>query len=193
MVMKLFTQYKILFFLSVIIMITTIIGEYYRIEDTKEGFLKKMGNPLKEVTSVLKKIGSGFTIVEKIFKWLFSLLFQWLPLFVLWILQYVLCAFEKILNIPNCFLWYSLEIAGKIIYLPFRITFFILDLLFVMFRINFKIQKIVDNAWWFLDDISHYAYEMTGYHIVHYNEDVINKCYKCKIGNFPIVPKFPNL
>lgn len=185
--MELFTQYKIIFFLSSILVIISILGEILRVENLKEGF--SFGKLLKP----LKKLTSFFTAIGKLGKWLGVFFFKWVPAFVMWILQYVMCAFYKIIGLPNCFLWYSLHIFGKMLYLPFRIVFFFLDLILQMFRLPFRIQKIVDRIWLFADDISHFGHSLTGYHFIHFPDDVIKKCYKCKIGKFPKIPKFPKI
>lgn len=185
--MELFTQYKIIFFLSSILVIITLLGEIMRVEKTKEGF------SLKSIGRMFKRIGTFFTKGIKVLKWVFAILFKWIPLFAMWIFQYIMCGFNKLISIPNCFFWYSLHIFGKMLYLPFRVVFFILDLFLGMFKIPFRVQKIVDQIWLFADDISHFFHSITGYHFIHFPDDVIKKCYKCKIGKFPRIPKFPKL
>lgn len=184
------SQYKIIFFLSSILVITTVIGEFSRIETLKEG----MGFGAL-IVMFIKLVMCFFQFIIMIFMiiwWLLQLALLWfIPQFIPWALLFIICAFTKFMNIPNCFLWYAMEIAGKMIYLPFRIKFALLDFIFEIFGINIRIQPIINQIWWLIDDISHAIYDGGGYHVVHYPDDVIERCYKCKIGNFPDLPKFP--
>ena len=182
--------HKIIFFLSSILVITTIIGEFARIEKIKEGM--GFGGL---ITMFIKLVMCFFQFIMMIFAlifWLIQVAFVWfLPKFIPWAIVALTCLVQKFMNIPNCFLWYSMEIAGKIFYLPFRITFAFLDFILQIFGFKISIQGIVDKIWWIIDDISHALYNGGGFHFVHYPDDVIKKCYSCTIGKFPDLPKFP--
>jgi hypothetical protein len=182
--MKLEAEYKTIYFLSVVIVLTTIIGEFYRIENIKEGF--NFGKIIK----MIKAVGAFFGMIVSIIEWLFKFSFVWVPLFFICLAQYAICAIQMVFNIPNCFLWYSLQIAGKIIYLPFSLTFFFLDLIFSAMKIPFSIEKTVDKVWWFLDDIDHFLYDNgSGFHFLHYPDEIIKRCYSCNTGKYPKLPK----
>ena len=187
-----YSEYNTIFILVTIIFLNVIIGEYYRCESLKEGM--GLGGIFKMV-ALLPKMGlcifSLIAMVIDIIFWLIKCATMWLPLFILWAIQFAICAITKFMNIPNCFLWYSLEIIGKLFYLPFFWTFQLLDLMFNLFKMNFSVLKIVDKIWWFLDDISHLFYNNGGFHFMHYSDEVIERCYTCKIGKFPKIPKFP--
>ena len=184
------SQYKIIFFLSSILVITTVIGEFSRIETLKEGM--GFGALIVMFIKLVMCSVQFFIMIFMIIWWLIQLALLWfIPKFIPWALLFIICAFTKFMNIPNCFLWYAMEIAGKIIYLPFRITFALLDFILEIFGINIRIQVIINQIWWLIDDISHAIYDGGGYHVVHYPDDVIERCYTCKIGNFPDLPKFP--
>lgn len=183
------SQYKLIFILTSILVITTIIGEFSRIEKLKEGM-----NFGKLITMFIKLVLCFFSFVMMIFSiifWLLQVAFAWfLPQFIPWAIVAITCLIQKFMSIPNCFLWYSLEIFGKIIYLPFRITFALLDFILAIVGIKISIQGIINQVWWFIDDISHALYNGGGFHIVHYPDDVIKRCYSCKIDKFPDLPKF---
>jgi len=184
------SQYKIIFILTSILVITTIIGEFSRIEKLKEGM-----NFGKLITMFIKLVLCFFQFVMMIFMliwWLIQLAFMWfLAQFIPWAVIAIICLVQKFTSIPNCFLWYAMEIFGKTIYLPFRITFALLDFILTIFGINVSIQGVIDKVWWFIDDISHALYDGGGFHIVHYPDDVLKRCYSCKIGKFPDLPPFP--
>lgn len=184
------SKYKVIFFLSSVLVITTIIGEFSRIENIKEGM--GFGKIIVMFIKLVLCSVQFFIMIFMIILWLIQCALMWLPFFVIWLIQFIICAFQKLLNIPNCFLWYGMEIAGKMFYLPFRITFYVLDLIFSSMGVGFSIQGMVDKMWWFTDDIDHAMYDAgSGFHIVHYPDDVIKRCYSCDIGKFPTLPKFP--
>jgi len=188
--MDIFTQYKIIFFLSSVLVITTIIGEFSRIETVKEGM--DFGGLITMFIKLVLCSGQFFVMIFRLILWIIMCAVQWLPFFIVWLLQFAICAFQKLLNIPNCFLWYGMEIAGKMFYLPFRLTFAVLDFIFAVMGIGFSIQDIVNRIWWFVDDIDHAMYDGgSGFHILHYPDEVNTRCYKCTIGPFPKLPKFP--
>jgi hypothetical protein len=191
--MEVSSTYKIVFFLLSVLIITTIIGEFARLEITKEGFgMGDFGGLIKMFIKLVLCSGQFFIMIFKLILWLIQCSVQWFPFFLIWLTQYIVCAFQKLLNIPNCSLWYGMEIAGKMFYLPFRITFAVLDMIFGFLAIDFSIQYMVNRVWWFIDDIDHAMYDGgSGFHIVHYPDDVIKRCYSCDIGNYPKMPKFP--
>jgi hypothetical protein len=188
--MKELSQYKMIFFLVSVLLITTIIGEFSRIEKMKEGM--GFGGL---ITMFIKLVLCFFNFVFMILMiiiWFLQLAFGWfLPKFIPWAVVAITCLVQKFVSIPNCFLWYSLEIFGKTIYLPFRITFAVLDFIFSVMGINVSIQKIVNQIWWFMDDISHALKDGGGIHFIHYPDDVLKRCYSCKIDDFPDLPAFP--
>jgi len=138
-----------------------------------------VGKPLK---SGFKMIGKSFKSLGGIFKtaikgFIRVALFVW-KIFI-WVAMWVSCAFNKILQLPQCFLWYFLEFIGFVIYLPFRILFAIIDLIVPGFN------KIIYDGWCFLYRLDSSVYSSTGYHFMHYPDEIINKCYKCGVGKFP--------
>jgi hypothetical protein len=61
-----------------------------------------------------------------------------------------------------------LDIYGFIFYLPFSLLFWILGL-----------QKIEKKMWKGIDKIDSAIYNQSGFHIFHYTNSVMNKCYRC--------------
>lgn len=184
------SKYKVIFFLLSVLVITTIIGEFSRIENIKEGM--GFGKLIVMFIKLVLCSVQFFIMIFMIIIWLIKCALLWLPFFIIWLLQFIICAFQKMLNIPNCFLWYLMEISGKMFYLPFRLTFYVLDLIFSSMSVKFSIQGMVDKMWWFVDDMDHAMFDSgSGFHIVHYPADVIKRCYTCDIGKFPSIPNFP--
>jgi hypothetical protein len=90
------------------------------------------------------------------------------------LITYITCGVYFLSNIRNCFFYYLLEIVGQILYLPFRILLWVLNL----FGIN--LYGIVDNIWIAFDDLDTYVYTLAGFHIIHYPKSIREQCYVCK-------------
>tara|TARA_B100000927_G_C16408379_1_gene446294 strand:- start:512 stop:1138 length:627 start_codon:yes stop_codon:yes gene_type:complete len=128
----------------------------------------------------------GYTL-----KWFFGEIIPWFfAKFLPWLVGLFMCGVNGIVNLPQCFLWYMLDIAGRIIYLPFRITFWFLEYL-----TEIELTKIEKDVWCFLEEIDQYIYKPepdglgTGIHIIHFPDSVILKCYTCK-SKFPKPPPY---
>jgi hypothetical protein len=107
--MKELSQYKMIFFLVSVLLITTIIGEFSRIEKLKEG----MGFG-KLIVMFIKLVMCFFNFVFMILMiiiWFLQVAFGWfLPKFIPWAIVAIICLVQKFTSIPNCFLWYSCQI-----------------------------------------------------------------------------------
>jgi hypothetical protein len=84
------------------------------------------------------------------------------------IIDYIKCAIKLIINLPKCLLYYGLDTLGFIFYLPFSILFWI-----------FGAKKQERLVWRGIDKIDKAIYNQSGYHIFHYSESIMNKCYRC--------------
>jgi hypothetical protein len=186
--MESFSKYKIIFFLSSVLVITTIIGEFERLASLKEGM--DFGGLIMMFIKLILCFGLLISMIVQVTLWVIMFCVVWLPQGLFWGLQYLMCVITGFMNIPNCFLWYVAEIMGTIIYLPFRLVFYVLDLLLYSLGSDFSIKEdIVDKFWWFLDDISHLMHDELGIsHIVHFPDEIINKCYTCKVPPRPEIP-----
>jgi hypothetical protein len=120
--------------------------------------------------------------------------FQWgTTIFLPWFAKFFSCMVDTLFALPKCFLWYGLDIAGRILYLPFRFIFFMLDTFISGFESDengnkIKIFEDFDHSLWcLLDDLDHYIHNKeglgTGMHIIHFQDSIMTKCYKCKIDN----------
>lgn len=110
--------------------------------------------------------------------------------FIPWLFGLFMCGVNGIINLPQCFIWYMLDIAGRIIYLPFRLTFWFLEYL-----TEIELTKIEKDIWCFLEEIDKYIHSPepdglgTGIHIIHFPDSVMSKCYTCKT-KFPKPPEY---
>lgn len=134
---------------------------------------------IKPMTNSFKKVGSsitkGFTrtigMITKFFKYVGDVFLS--------IFSYIECGFVKIIKLPQCMGWYLLEVFGHILYIPFAFFFWL-----------FSLQSIENMIWNVLEDIDCFFYASTGYHLIHYSDSIINKCYNCNIKK---MPKFPSM
>lgn len=113
-----------------------------------------------------------------------------------WTINMLSCLFKMFGNFSSCFFYYFLDIIGYILYLPFAIMFW-------LFRISIEtyyedcskdeypsIYNIEKEIWDLIYWVDCQVYDATGFHIFHYSEDIIQRCYSCSPGPFP---PFPNL
>ena len=113
-----------------------------------------------------------------------------------WSINMLSCLFTMFGNFSSCFFYYFLDIVGYILYLPFAIMFW-------LFRISIEtyysdcskdeypsIYNIEKEIWDLIYWVDCQVYDATGFHIFHYSEDIMKRCYSCSPGPFP---PFPNL
>ena len=128
----------------------------------------------KSFTKVGKQISGGFTkifgIITKFFKYVGDVFVS--------IFSYIECGFYKVIKLPQCMGWYMLEVFGHILYIPFGFFFWV-----------FSLQAIEKQIWGVLEDVDCFCHASTGYHLIHYSDSIINKCYKCNIKKMPKFPK----
>ena len=114
-----------------------------------------------------------------IFKWVFimcNLLHGW----GLWFVKLIEVIIYRIFHIKDCFLWYSLEIIGFILYAPIEFIVWL-----------FALHSIESAFWELLNDFDeNFIYGITGFYLFHYSDTVLKKCYSKKIPPFPyaVVP-----
>ena len=140
-------------------------------------------------------IGKCFFIVGdlfvKLFKFIFLFIGWFISKFIPWFIQFVTCTINKIMSLPQCLLWYGLDTAGWIFYLPFRFIFWIIDQ--VLFSGKPTITKAEKSMWEYMYKLDNYVHDglNTGIHLFHFPNSVTATCYKCKISKFPTAPSFP--
>ena len=133
-----------------------------------------------------------------------------------WLIRFTMTTVYKIVNFPKCFLWYALDTAGWIMYLPFRFVFWLIDSL-----LNIGIVKGEHDIWCFLDDIDYFLhgpidnefleqYEDSatimrmneakqtdpdsmnlGFHFIHFPDTVMRTCYQVNNYSLASLKSFP--
>jgi hypothetical protein len=109
-------------------------------------------------------IGRGFTDIGELIYFSF-----------IYIASYIMCGVRYIENLHRCALYYALDIAGSIMYLPFRLTLWIIKAF-----LGRDLYALEAYIWSFVYTADSYCYQYTGIHFAHYPKNVRNLCYNCK-------------
>jgi hypothetical protein len=151
----------------IILLLFTILGASIYKRKIREGLknpFAKMFKPLTEfiatIKNGIKKLGTGIT---KIFNGVEN------------IAKKIECGFKKIGTLKACFLYYILDMFLSIIYIIFiSLPIYVVKMITgVDLNSYLKLMLKPINM---LDDFLH---KKTGYHIIHFPDSIIKKCYKC--------------
>jgi len=183
-----------------------------------------------------KCIFSAFNFVIKFCIWLFKDFILWLvtyPVgtivfvpkrgeekvragFIWWLIRYIIVVVMKIIRLPKCFLWYFLDTAGWVLYLPFRFVFWMMDWLMggkqivtaehkawdLLGQIDYFLHgRPRDNYFMYqydpnpapkLDEKGHDVDTMKmGFHIIHFPDSVMFQCYSISPYKLAKLAPFP--
>jgi len=182
-----------------------------------------------------KCVFAAIKFIVEFFKWIFYFM-KWLILpwpknfltphrddvnkqagFFCWLVRYIIVIAYKVTSLPKCFLWYFLDTAGWVLYLPFKFVFWLLD---VIFGGN-TFESGEKNVWYFLDEIdyflhgkpkdNYFMYEYDpreappvldtsgndvdsmnlGFHIIHFPDSVMFQCYSINPFTLAHLSPFP--
>lgn len=172
------------------------------IENTKRTFeragenLKKtfqifdeMGKGFKRMIGFFKMIGRVFEWIGYLFKYLFNFIvrvfdnlgkvFKYIPAIFKWIGSYLEGGIRYLSNLNKCFGWYSLDAVGHILYAPIKFLFWL-----------FSLQYIENMLWGYAESIDCMVKKYTGYNLIHYSNEIQDRCYSFCPDPFP---RFPDL
>ena len=86
------------------------------------------------------------------------------------------CGIKSLTNLRSCMIWYIMDCIGTTIYATFvELPIFILKMI-----TGYNIQPYVDKVHCLIEMIDEIVFSYTCYHIIHYPDWVIEKCYTCK-------------
>lgn len=114
----------------------------------------------------------------------------------IWSINMISCLFVMFGNFSSCFFYYFLDIIGYVLYLPFAFMFYLFRSSIEIYYPDCKredyppIYNVEKEIWDLIYDIDCKIYDATGFHVFHYSEEVMKRCYSCSPGPFP---PFPNL
>ena len=78
-------------------------------------------------------------------------------------------------NITSCIMYYFLDFLGQILYIPFRIAFFIVNL--IIPGMGTHLEKVI---WSNLEKLDRVTIGTVGFHIIHFPKSVRDMCYNCR-------------
>lgn len=90
------------------------------------------------------------------------------------------CMTKMIRNFPGCIAYYIIDAIGQILYLPFRIVFWI-----------FCLSDFERMMWDFLRSLDDNIKSTFGFHLLHYPDSIIQDCYTCNLEPMPVFHKLP--
>ena len=193
-----YPKYNIIGFLSIVIVLTTIISEYFLLQPVKEGFdFGMIFEMIGLFLNLLMNVGNMFMGIFQLVMWGFQMIGK-VPEMVIWLVLYVISWITALANIPVCSLFYFLQTIGWVIHLIVRIFLGIGDKIIILAGylagVKVKIYPFQEAdyiIWCGLEDIDKIVHAMAGIHIIHYPDSVIAKCYSGPANPFPKLPPFP--
>jgi len=93
----------------------------------------------------------------------------------LWAVRVVEVIIYRIFTFKDCFLWYLLEIVGFVLYTPVEFVVWLLCL-----------QSLEKSLWGAAEELDCMFADMTGYHLLHYSDTILKKCYAMQFPPFPM-------
>lgn len=111
-----------------------------------------------------------------------------------WTGQFAVCTYEMLANFNSCFFYFFLDIVGYVLYLPFSIMFYLFRSGIETYYSDCKkedyppIYNIERDMWAAIYWLDCQIYNLLGFHVFHYSDEILDRCYKCKIGPFPPLP-----
>lgn len=151
-----------------------------------EDFFKKIGRQFEVLPKRFKLIQQGFDDIFKGFGYMFEDMIVGigkgtLDIFLLvefafvWFFTHVMCGVTLATRLNKCFFYYALDMMGQILYLPFRLSFWVISM-----YLGDQIYKTEKAMWDNLDLLDGYFYNYFEFHIIHYPKKVRDWCYNCK-------------
>jgi hypothetical protein len=89
-------------------------------------------------------------------------------------MSWMMCLFKNISNMQTCIFYYLLEAIGQILYLPFRITFWL------AYQLKFNVYPYETQLWDGVEYVDKIVLKALGFHISHYPKNIRDQCYNCK-------------
>ena len=144
-----------------------------KMHDRKMKLKEKIMDKKKELEKEFNEKMSKLKTYRRVFKvgLVLSLIFKKLTRWALITTKIIII---RISNLKSCFIWYALEIIGWILYLPIELV--------VWF---FCLQPMEQSFWAIVDSFDCFFNGIMGFHIFHYSDYVLHKCF------IPQLPPFP--
>lgn len=94
---------------------------------------------------------------------------------VRWLVDHIICTMQLLFSLPTCIFFYIFNTVGQLIYLPFRIIFFILWLCGVE-----SIYNIEKQMWDSIEAADQWVFKhVIPVHFAHWPKSIRSKCFSC--------------
>jgi hypothetical protein len=87
---------------------------------------------------------------------------------------YMICGPKILANLTNCLIYYIIDFAAIVLYLPVRIFLAILKALGINL---YPVEKKIFEG---LEKVDRIVFTQTGFHIIHWPKSIRDQCYNCK-------------
>ena len=189
--------------MGVIIEGMSIDDAFAKLDPTKNGIadgMNRVKDGFEEMADFFKKIGRQFEVLPKRFKLIeegFTGIFNgfgqtframatgigkgMLDVFLIieftfvWFFTHLICGVTLATRLNKCFFYYALDCMGQILYLPFRLAFWVISM-----YMGDEIYKTEKAMWNNIESLDGYFYNYFQFHIMHYPKNVRDWCYNCK-------------
>jgi hypothetical protein len=101
-------------------------------------------------------------------------LFDAIYTFVVFAITWMLCLFKNIANMQTCLFYYLIDTVGQILYLPFRIIFWL------CYMVKLDLYPAEKSIWDMIEDVDRVFIKNVGFHICHWPKSIRDQCYNCK-------------
>jgi hypothetical protein len=188
------SPYSIILFLICTIIFTTLLGFVYDPYTIHEGFnLRLIFKAVGSLFTGMMQLGKIFVVfldglkkIPILIRFFIDGIFRFIPEFFVWLSSFAICTFTKILLIPQCGIWYVLDIFIYLIFTFMLFCFWVIDLI-TMQDTTGIFYYILDLA----EEVDVMVYSIAGFHFMHYPDSVNRTCYSCETLPFPRKPKWP--
>lgn len=91
------------------------------------------------------------------------------------VFSYVMCGVKFLSNLPNCIMYYIVDAFFRILYLPIRITLWVLYTF-----LNINLYPTEKQLWDFAGWVDSKIYTVAGFNVLRWPKNVRDQCYNCK-------------
>lgn len=142
----------------------------------KERALKAVDDA-KNLVKQMKTFRFWVKVIRKLFRllkygYIVAIIFKNIGL---WAVRVIEVLIYRIFHLKDCFIWYFLEMVGFILYIPVEFIVWLLCL-----------KSVENSIWQIIDGLDCMFADLTGYHLIHYSDEILKRCYAIRFPPFPM-------
>lgn len=93
----------------------------------------------------------------------------------------LMCLLENMSNLNACILFYLIDLILLLVFLTLFSILKLLDVMFMVRMTGISLADLVLSAGGPIYEFDEYVHSLTGFHLIHYPDYIINMCYTCSI------------